>query len=292
MLVLKTLVAVDSDGQGVSFKDITGTTSSTSYSANGNIGLLDVDAVVIEIATAQSIDAKTTITTGASFVQFHKYQKTAGTSSVIDGKTFVIGDVFCPQLTSFVVPSGDTWVYTGYYRPQILTSWLPNSGETALSLDVSELGQSGTYVATAPYVFNYSVYADNFSTTTAAVSGNTYLVIGGTATYLGNTYRAGETFTASGTTNIVPSGGGAVGIMNATSDTYFVLAYELIQQILISINAQITAFSPVVQNNIFAIRAQLESLENSAATQNVSFDYCVELLALLQDEMTYISKNQ
>lgn len=292
MLVLKTLVAVDSDGQGVSFKDITGTTSSTSYSASGNIGLLDVDAVVIEIATAQSIDANTTITTGAAFVQFHKYQKTAGASSVIDGKTFVIGDVFCPQLTSFVVPSGDTWVYTGYYRPQILTSWLPNSGETALSLDVSELGQSGTYVATAPYVFNYSVYANNFSTTTAAVSGNTYLVIGGTATYLGNSYRAGETFTASGTTNIVPGGGGSTGIMNATSDTYFVLAYELIQQILISINAQITAFSPVVQNNIFAIRAQLESLENSAATQNVSFDYCVELLALLQDEMTYISKNQ
>jgi hypothetical protein len=292
MLVLKTLVAVDSDGQGVSFKDITGTTSPTSYSKNGNIGLLDVDAVVIEIATAESIDAQTTITTGAAFVQYHKYTKTIGASSVIDGKTFVVGDVFCPQLTSFVVPSGDTWVYTGYYRPKILTSWLPNSGETALSLSVSDLGQSGTYVATAPYVFNYSVYADNFSISTAAVSGNTYLVIGGTATYLGNTYRAGETFTAVGTTNIVPSGGGATGIMNATSDTYFVLAYELIQQILVSINAQITAFSPVVQNNIFGIRAQLEALENAAATQNVSFDYCVQLLALLQDEMTYISKNQ
>jgi hypothetical protein len=291
MLVLKDSVLVDSDGQSVSFRDITGTTSSTAYGVGGNISLLDVDAVVIEIGTATTLVEGTELSDGDTFLQFHKYIKTAGSSAVINGKTFTIGEYFCPQVTGLTVPTGDTWEWTGYYRPQILTTWLPNSGETALNLDVSELGQDGSYVETNAYVFDYSIFANNFSVSTAAVSGNTYLVIGGTATYLGDSYVAGETFIASGTTNIVPSGGGAVGIMYATSTTYFVLAYELLQQILIAIEAQITAFSPRTQNNIFAIRAQLEALENSAATNNISFDYCVELLAKLQSEMLYILNN-
>lgn len=290
MLVLKDSVLVDSDGQSVSFRDITGTTSSTAYGVGGNIGYLDVDAVVIDIATAGTLTAGTELTDGDAFLQFHTYVKTVGSSSVIDGKTFTVGEYFCPQLDSFTVPVGDTWEFTGYYRPQILTSWLPNSGETALSLDVSELGQDGSYVETTAYVFDYSIYANNFSISTAAVSGNTYLVIGGTATYNGDTYRAGEVFVAVDTNNIVPSGG-AVGIMYATSTTYFVLAYELLQQILVGIEAQITAFSPRTQNNIFAIRAQLEALQNSAATNNISFDYCTELLAKLQSEMLYILNN-
>lgn len=291
MLVLRDSVLVDSDGQSVSFRDITGTTSSTAYGVGGNIDYGDVDAVVIEIGTATSLVEGTELSDGDTFLQFHKYIKTAGSSSTINGKTFTIGEYFCPQVTGLTVPVGDTWEYTGYYRPQILTSWLPNSGETALNLDVSELGQDGSYVATTAYVFDYSIYANNFSTTTAAVSGNTYLVIGGTATYGGDTYVAGETFTASDTGNIVPGGGGAVGIMYATSTTYFVLAYELEQQILIGIEAQITAFSPRTQNNIFAIRAQLEALQNSAWTNNISFDYCTELLTKLQNEMLYILNN-
>lgn len=291
MLDLKVNVILDADGQGVQFRDITGTTAPNSYGDSGNITYGDVDAVVIEVANYTSYNAQTEINSGDAFLQYHNYIKTAGSSSVIDGKTFTVGETFCPQLDSFTVPVGDTWEYTGLYRPQVLDTWLPTATEAALSLDVSELGQYGNTVAQEPYQFNYSVFEGVFTTSTAAVSGRTYVVVSGTATYNGDTYRKGETFQAVGTTNIVPASTSSVAYMNATSTTYFTLAYTLTQSILTAIQAQVTAFSPRTLNNIYAIRVQLEAMENASATGNVSFNYDYELLNRLQAEIGYIFEN-
>lgn len=291
MLELKVNVTLDSDGQGVQFRDITGTTAPNSYGDSGNITYGDVDAVVIEVANYTSFNAQTKITSGDAFKQYHVYIKTAGSSSVIDGKTFTVGEEFCPQLDSFTVPVGDTWKYTGLYRPQVLATWLPTATEVALSLDVSELGQFGDVVAQEPYQFNYSVFEGLFTTTTAAVSGRTYLVVSGTAAYNGDTYRAGETFQAVGTTNIVPASTSSVAYMNATSSTYFTLAYTLQQSLLTAIQAQVTAFNPKTQNVLYQIRVQLDAMENASATGNVSFNYDYELLEKLQAQVTYVLDN-
>lgn len=288
-LILKTQQELESDGLSVSFWDRTGTTASNSYGQGGNITYADVDAVRIKIADQTTLADITTIEQTESFVQFTEYIKTAGSSSTVDGKTMVIGSIFVPQLTTFTVPSGDTWETTGYYVPQIISSWLPTATEVALNLDINELGQSGSLVEDNIYAFDYSVFIGVFSGTQAAVDGNTYLVMTSTATYGGNTYRFGETFVATSTANIVAAGN--VGIMEATSTQYAVLAFALELAINASVAAKGSSFNQNYYDQVYGVKSQLNATQNASASLNVSFPEAYDILLMLTDKMVYLDNN-
>jgi hypothetical protein len=131
----------------------------------------------------------------------------------------------------------------------------------------------------------YEIYGDSFTGTQAAVNTQRYMVLSSTATYDGNTFRAGEVFTADDTSNIVASGN-VVKLLGAKT-TYATITYNLLKTIFeILPNA-----SEETQKAIYAIMVQIRGLEFSCVTGNVSYTYARGLLNRLSDEVIYLTNN-
>ena len=284
-LLLVTNAVASNLGDYLNFQDITGTTSQTAYSKNGNIGYADVDAVRLKIATLSSIDNVGTLVAGDSITRYVEYLCTAG-SGTIDNKAVSAGNRYVFNTTGLTVPSTVVLETTGNYVPPILNTWLPTAAQVALSLSLSEVNQaSNTTLEDSLYTMEYEVYVDSFTGTQAAVDTQQYMVLSSTATYNGNTYRAGDVFIAVGTTNIVAAGN--VVKLSAADTSYFVITYNLLQEIYLALPVVPTE----IQDQIYAIMVQLEMLQNSGNTKNVSYSYTSGLLAKIQNQMTNILAN-
>lgn len=284
-LLLVTNAVASNLGDYLNFQDITGTTYQTAYSKNGNIGYADVDGVRLKIATLSSIDSQQTLSAGDSIIEYVEYICTGGTGT-IDNKAVSSGNRYVFNTTGLIVPSGITFETTGNYVPPILATWLPTAAQVALSLSLSEVNQaSNTTLEDSLYTIEYEVYVDSFTGTQAAVDTQQYMVLSSTATYNGNTYRAGDIFIAVGTTNIVAAGN--VVKLSAATTSYFVITYNMLQEIF-----QLLPVVPdTIQEEIYGIRVQLESLSFSSQTNNVSYTYSQGLLAKLQNQVTQLLAN-
>ena len=282
-------------GDEIAFKDVTGTDSATAYGVSGNITQASVTALSVLIARLSDINNPAELTAGAKFSRYIQYQKTAGSASTIDGKTFTIGSTFIPRNTSLVVPIGDIWVSTGYvYIP---TSYSPLSSNPAY-FSISDLNQEGSYIADDLYVTSYSIFYNggstypnvgtiNGGTGAAAYDGATYKVISGSVTYNSNTYYAGEMFTASNTNTITPAGA-TIGIQYAATVYYKPLLYSINQDLFTCITAAIAQNvygRQGVSKQVMLIRMVIESMENAAYTNNVSFTQMSDNIAYVQREL-------
>ncbi len=292
MLVLRTELKLY-DNANCLFYDRTGTTAANSYGDGSNITYADVDAIRIKIANYTTLSNLAELNSADAFVQYKEYVKTGGEVSTIDGKDFIIGTYFVPQLDSFVVPTDDVWEETGYYVYPYLATWLPTISETSLNISLTELNQeANTNISQDIYAYEYEVYKDSFGTTTPAVDGNQYIVISGTATYNGDTYRAGEIFVASGTTNIVPTS--SVAIMDATTYSYACLLYD-IESGLVNLTEQQFGknnqdlINPT-ETELVKLRMKVEALNYAAFTRNVSLRYCSETILAVQNRITLLSQ--
>jgi hypothetical protein len=272
-------------GDTAIFNDITGQTGPTAYGVNGNISIADVDAVRLKIANLLSMEAKQTLIAGQTFTQFKEYICTAG-SGTVDSKGIAAGEYFVPQIAGLSVPSGMEFTETGYYVPQILNSWLPTATQVGLTMDLSQIGQTGnSLIEDSVYTLEYSVFIDSFTGTQAAVLDSTYMVLSSTASYDGNTYRAGEIFIAIDTSNIVTVGN--VVILSSAKTSYFVIEYNILKEIF----GMIPTASQMTKNALFRIRMELQALAYSCMTGNVSYTYAQGLLSRLNDEVIYLKNN-
>lgn len=283
---LQTQILPTALGASLAFKDITGETSATSYSQNGNIGYASVTAIRLKTATYLSMLNVTTVSSG-SFTQYKEYQLT-GAACTVNGKTFSTGSYFVPQSAGIGVSS--TWVETGFYvYPQ---TWLPTAAQVALDLSVTELNETGTTVEDAIRELQYEVYYSQQTPTLAASSGTTYLVSGtGSVLYEGNTYYVGEVFTANTTGNItVASGSPKVNKLYATTNQYFASLYNITQSLYEVI---VNAFSrtSISQEDILEIRLMLEAITNMASTNNISLIKAQDLLVYATDKVYFLQQS-
>ena len=284
-LILNNSFIAGNLGDTAIFNDITGTTAPYAYGKSGNPTIADVDGIRLKIAYLASQYNIQTLVAGNTFTQFTEYICTLGTGT-IDNKGITVGSRFVPQLANLTVPNGMKFETTGYYVPQILATWLPTATQVALTLSLTQIGQAGsTLIADSTYTLEYEIYGDSFTGTQAAVNTKRYMVLSSTATYDGNTFRAGEVFTADDTSNIVASGN-VVKLLDAKT-TYATITYNLLKTIFeILPNA-----SEETQKAIYAIMVQIRGLEFSCATGNVSYTYARGLLNRLSDEVIYLTNN-
>lgn len=285
-LRLITNFAAGNDGDTALFQDTTGATASTAYSRNGNINYNNVDAIRLKIANLTSINNVTTLVATDAMTPYVELICTLG-SGTIDGKAVSVGDYFVPNTTSLVVPSGMEFETTGNYVYPWIAQWLPTAAQVPLTISLSEMNQSGnTTMEDSLYVLNYEVYVDSFSRTQAAVNGQQYLVISGTCSYAGSTYRAGDVFIAVSTSNIVIVSA-SVALLNATCQNYFVIVYNMTKEIF----EILPVATEETHAKINSILNQLNYLSFSDNTGNVSYTYTEGLLAKLQSEVTYLLNN-
>jgi len=287
-------------GDEIVFKDVTGTSSSTAYGVSGNIPASSVTGVSVFMARLSDINNTTELKSGDKFSRYVQYQKISGEPSTIDAKTFTIGDFFTPRLASFVVPEGtisdpEIWVTTGYVYVQ--TSYLPDSSNPAY-FSISDLNQEGSYIADDLYITNYGIFYDggteypnvgiiNAGGSADAYDGATYKVIEGAVEYDSNYYYEGEVFTAS---NDRPITGQpcVLGIQYAATVYYKPLLYSTTQDLFTCITAAIAQNvygRDNVSKQVMLIRMVLESMENSAYTNNVSFTQMSDNIAYVQKEL-------
>ena len=268
------------------FKDTTGTTAPDSYSKDGNIGYASVNAIRLKTATLSSIDSTATLNATAIFTRYLEYICTAG-SGTIDGKAIQPGGYIVPSLAGLIVPTGMTFETTGNYVFPFLSTFLPNATEVALTISLAELNQSNnSVIEDSLYTLNYEIYNNQFTTNQAAVIGQQYMVIAGTCTYVGNTYRAGEIFIASDT-NAITVSSSIVGKLYATDTSYHVVTYNMSK----AIYELLPIADHVLANEIFGISVNLAALAFSSATGNVSYTYTQGLLNTLQDKVAYLTNN-
>jgi len=290
MLTLIHSLASSSIGTEGTFNDITGTTSATAYSKNGNITYADVDGVRIKIATYTRMQAAATVSYGDDFTQYAEYLKTEGSAQVIDGKTFNIGEYFVPQSANIAVPSGDVWEETGYYVPQVLDSWLPTAAEVPLTLSLAEMGQTGDLILDDVYTIEYEVYKDVFSVTTAATAGQ-YLVLTGSCEYLGDTFYPGEIIPVSASGDDITIVTATVAKMDSNSTGYSVITYNLTSSMILLQQNLVGKNEPEKDRQINGMINLLNGMTYSQNTNNVSYEYCANLILNLQDQATYLLSN-
>lgn len=267
------------DGDTVLFSDLTGTTAPDSYGKGSNIAYSAVDFFRLRIATIDTIDEATPLVTGDSFTLNVEYLCTSGTAIVVDSKTMSAGDYFTPRTTGLTVPANSTFVSTGNYL-YVPTSFNATTSllyQVPTTLSLAEINQaSNTYVQTNTYILNYDIYNAKSSITAAAVANQVYICMSGTTTYDGSVYRAGEIFTATDTSNITTTGEFAK--LYASKTTYSTITYTLLASIfsILESNQETT-----ISQEIYGIRCELEALQFSCYTGNVSFTYARKLLSLL-----------
>jgi hypothetical protein len=292
---LRVLEYLSPAGDEIAFKDVTGTDSATAYGMSGNITQYQVTALSVLMARLTDINNTTELNAGAKFSRYVQYKKTAGAETTIDSKKFTVGSLFIPRSADFLVPIGDTWVSTGYvYIP---TSYGPASPNPAY-FSISDLNQEGSYVADDLYITDYSIFYNggstypnvgtiNGGTPANAYDGATYKVISGLVTYNGSTYFAGEMFTASNTNPISPTAA-TIGIQYAATVYYKPLLYSTTQDLFTCITAAIAQNvygRDSVSKQVMLIKMVLESMENSAYTNNVSFTQMSDNIAYIQKEL-------
>jgi len=273
-------------GTTVLFSDLTGITAPYSYGKNGVIAYSAVTFFRLKIATITTIDNPTALVAGDAFVLNTEYLCTSGTAIVVDSKTMSAGDYFVPRITGLTVPANSTFVATGNYI-YIPTSFNATTNllyQVATTLSLAEINQAlNTYVEDNLYILEYEIYYSSASTTTNAVDGQSYIVNSGTATFNGSVYRQGEVFTANSTGNITTTG--VFSKLYARKTTYFTLVWNMLQ-LLFSIME--SSQDESIQAQLYGIRAELEALQFSCATGNVSFLYARKLLDRLSSRLTYI----
>ena len=282
--ILNTLV-VGSYGDTAIFNDITGQTSPYGYGVNGNITIADIDAIRLKIANLLTMEVRETLIAGQAFTQYKEYLCTQG-SGTINSKGIAAGEYFVPQITGLTVPNGMEFIETGYYVPLITNSWLPTANQVALTLSLVQIGQpDNSLIEDSLYTLQYEVYVSQFTGTQAAVNGQSYMVISSTATYDGNTYRAGEVFIGTDTTNIIAAG--LVGLLSTATTSYQIIDYSLLRQVF----TMLPTASEMTRKALYAIRVELQGLEYSCTTGNVSYTYAQGLLNRVRDEVTYLQNN-
>ena len=285
-LELKTQILPTALGTSLAFKDITGTTSSTGYSQNGNIGYAAVTAIRLKMSTYLSMLNVSTLTSGATFTQYKEYQL-VGAACTVNSKSFSTGAYFVPQSAGIGVVS--TWVETGFYV--FPHSWLPTAAEVALDISIAELGETGTTVQDAIRELQYEVYSPQQTPTIAAVNGDTYLVSGtGSVSYAGSTYFVGEVFTAFNTSNItVATGVPRVNKLYAATNQYFASLYN-VEQSLYEVIVNAFSRTSISQEEILEIRLMLEAVQNMASTNNISLIKAQDLLVYAQDKVFFLQQ--
>jgi hypothetical protein len=284
-LELKTQILPTALGTSLAFKDITGTTSSTGYSQNGNIGYAAVTAIRLKMSTYLSMLNVSTLTSGATFTQYKEYQL-VGAACTVNSKSFSTGAYFVPQSAGIGVVS--TWVETGFYV--FPHSWLPTAAEVALDISIAELGETGTTVQDAIRELQYEVYSPQETSTISAFNGNTYLVSGtGSVSYAGNTYFVGEVFTAFNNTSITIPIGARVNILYAATNQYFASLYN-VEQSLYEVIVNAFSRTSISQEEILEIRLMLEAVQNMASTNNISLIKAQDLLVYAQDKVFFLQQ--
>ena len=284
-LELKTQILPTALGTSLAFKDITGTTSSTGYSQNGNIGYAAVTAIRLKMSTYLSMLNVSTLTSGTTFTQYKEYQL-VGAACTVNSKSFSTGAYFVPQSAGIGVVS--TWVETGFYV--FPHSWLPTAAEVALDISIAELGETGTTVQDAIRELQYEVYSPQQTSTISADNGNTYLVSGtGSVSYAGNTYFVGEVFTAFNNTSITIPIGARVNILYAATNQYFASLYN-VEQSLYEVIVNAFSRTSISQEEILEIRLMLEAVQNMASTNNISLIKAQDLLVYAQDKVFFLQQ--
>lgn len=280
-LILKTLFKPSSDGTGAIFNDITGQTDSTAYGQNGNIAINDVTAVRIKIATFTSLSELAMLKADEKFTQYKEYQKTGGEASVIDGKTLYVGNSFVPRLENLIIPTGDTWIETGYYVYPFLYTWLPGSLPNTISF--SKLGQTGPYVNDDVYSYTYEVYYNSVSGYLESTVGAVYLCTDGSSSYKGNTYYAGDIFYAVDSSEILIDG--FIAQLYASTDAYSVLSFNTKSSLYQLVVEKAGSNCLKCWTEINNIKTQLDAIGFMSETGNVALGPASKTLEWVNDSI-------
>lgn len=283
---LQSNLIVGNTGDTVLYSDLTGTTAPYSYGKNGVIAYSAVTFFRLRIATLSSINNTTGYVAGDTLPINVELMCTSNGSFTIDSKTISAGEYFVPRTTGIVVPANCTLVTTGnfVYIPTAFNAAQNLFYQVPTTLSLAEINQStNTFVEDDLYIINYDIYYDRATTTTAAVDGQSYIVTSGTATYDGSTYRQGEVFTANSTANITTTGDFSK--LYASSTTYFVLVWNMLQTLFSIIES---TDDESISAQAYGIRVELEDLQNSCKTGDVSFVYAGKLLEKLSGKITYL----
>jgi hypothetical protein len=280
-LILKTLLKPSSDGTGAIFNDITGQTDSTAYGQNINIPVSDVTGVRIKIATYTSLSNVAMLKPGEKFTQYKEYQKTNGEASVIDDKTLYVGNTFVPRLEDLVVPSGDTWIETGYYVYPYVESWLPTAAQVQNNISLSELNQSGSAVYDDIYVYTYEVYYNSLYTDISAQIGSRYLCLGDGVEYNGSIYSYGDSFVATDTNTITGFPGFCQ--MYASCDAYAVLSFNTKSSLYQLVVEKAGSSCLKCWTELNNIKTQLDAISFMSETGNVALGPASKTLEWVND---------
>lgn len=285
---LKTLLKPSTSGTGAIFNDVTGQADSTAYGQSGNIPVTDVAAVRIKIATYTTLNGLATLEHGEKFTRYKEYSKTDGEMSTIDGKKLYVGNVFVPRVADLVVPTGDTWVETGYYVYPYLSSWLPTATQVQNDISLSKLNQTGTAIYDDIYAYTYEIYETNAVTTgnISSVSGARYLVTAGTVTYDGSTFSPGDSFVAYTTADPIAVTAGHCYKMYASCDSYAVLSFNTKSSLyqLVVEKAGTSCFK--CWSEINNIKTQLDAITFMSETGNVALGPASKTLEWVNDAIT------
>jgi hypothetical protein len=285
---LKTLLKPSTSGTGAIFNDVTGQTDTTAYGQSGNIPVTDVAAVRIKIATYTTLGGLATLEHNEKFTRYKEYSKTDGEMSTIDGKNFYVGNTFVPRVADLVVPSGDTWVETGYYVYPYLSTWLPTAAQVQNDISLSKLNQTGTAVYDDIYAYTYEIYETNAITTgtISSTAGARYLVTAGTATYDGSTFSPGDSFVAYTTADPIVVTAGRCYKMYASSDAYAVLSFNTKSSLyqLVVENAGASCYK--CWSKINNIKTQLDAITFMSETGNVALGPASKTLEWVNDAIT------
>ncbi len=287
------------DSQNALFSDVTGDTAPYAYNKDGNIEIGVIDSIRLLMANYTTLTNKATLNENDVFVAFNQYIKVSGTPSAINNKTFDVGALFVPQFENIEVPVGDVWETTGYYVPNLVDNtvspkWIPSSF-APLNLNVTQLGgQANSDIDQNIWAYQYEIYFNELNNTFAAKNGTQYMVINfGSATYGGDTYYAGEVFTATDTSNIATSNSGVyVSELYGNSYAYSPLLCGIKTDLNDAIERQIGKNNQdlvnIPETEIQKIRNIVESLEYASFTGNVSLSYCYETIQYIQSRLTLL----
>jgi len=302
LLPTNNLEIVDHFGEIINFTDTTGSyaISNTDGYGSPNLTYAQVGGINLLIGNYVNI-TPSALGAGAALVPYTQYIKTSGASRTYDGKILTVGNYLVPHTTGLVVAAGDTFQTTGYYNPLITPlRWLPTAAGTPLYLSTQDLGYTTLgIIPDSILTLQYEVYGIvNTSSPFSAVLGTKYLVTGtGNVTYLGNTYRQGEVFTASGTTSVaIVAGTGTFGVApyNSGAVSNFQTIYNL-ETSLVELQTS-NILSPKTQSReynyqVATIFTNIYTMQNAANIGLVSLGQAYNNIVSLQQEVDNLTNN-
>jgi len=175
------------------------------YGIGGNPTFADIKATRFLFSTFLT-SAPQTIGAGDELEQYREYVFN-GNPAPYDGKTLNTGDIFIPMVTGIIVDVGDTFTTTGRYSPLVTpATYLPTAARDPFITTPVTWGL--TTDTTAPFedtasTVTYEVYKDTLALPYTPAVGETLIVVGnGTVNYKVSTYRQGEVFTTTDTSQV------------------------------------------------------------------------------------------